>query len=91
MEFRFPEEAKKAQVAFAGRKYNGRMLVSGFFNESRYLTKNFIRDDDEERAVAEKYKPKSESGNEENSEIFTTTTTTAPNQPIASTRLDNVD
>lgn len=58
VEYRFPEEAKKAQVAYAGRKYNGRMLISGFFSEVRYATKNFIRDDDEERAVAEKYKPK---------------------------------
>jgi len=56
VEYKRKEDALKAQQAFAGRKFNGRIILSGFWPEDRYEQKNFLPDEEEERSMAERFK-----------------------------------
>lgn len=54
------EDAFKAQQALGGKKFNNRVVVSGFFDERRYTSKDFIPDEYEERSCAERFRIKQE-------------------------------
>jgi len=56
VEFKRKEEADKAQRAVAGRKYNGRQVLSGFYSEEKYAKREWAPDPEEEKNVAEKFK-----------------------------------
>jgi len=56
IEYKRKEDAHQAQQSLGGRKFNCRLVVSGFYSEDRYLRKDFIPDEVEEKAVADKFR-----------------------------------
>jgi len=56
VEFKRKDEAEKAQRALGGRKYNGRAVVTGYYNEDKYAKRDWTPEYEEERKVAEKFK-----------------------------------
>jgi RNA recognition motif-containing protein len=56
VEFSKKEEAKKANGILSHRKFNGRTCITGYYPEDKYAAKNFLPDDTEEKAVADRFK-----------------------------------
>jgi len=60
IEYKRKEDAKRAHEGFAGRKFNSRTIVSGFFSEEKYAMKNFEPEPEEEKASVERFQKVSE-------------------------------
>lgn len=55
IEYKRKEEAVKAEQQIAGKRFNGRTIVTGFFPEERYERKDFVPNEEEEKRCAAKY------------------------------------
>jgi len=60
VEFKRKEDAKRAHESLAGKKFNSRSVVTGYFSEERYAMKNFEPDPEEEKASVERFQKVSE-------------------------------
>eukprot|EP01117_Protostelium_nocturnum_P018624 TRINITY_DN7835_c0_g1_i1.p2 TRINITY_DN7835_c0_g1~~TRINITY_DN7835_c0_g1_i1.p2 ORF type:complete len:530 (-),score=159.85 TRINITY_DN7835_c0_g1_i1:2404-3993(-) len=58
VEYSSPQEATRALLALGGRKFGGRIILTGYFDEERYRNKNFVPDRDAEAKYAEDFKEK---------------------------------
>lgn len=53
VEFQRKEDAAKAQVALAGRKFNNRHVLTGFYSEEKYSNRDFSANPEEEKNIAD--------------------------------------
>lgn len=60
IEFESKEDCQKAHDFLAGRRYNGRTVLTGYYSEDRFANKNFAPDYDEEKAIADEFRREKE-------------------------------
>ena len=56
VEYKSKEEARKAQQALSGRKFNGHTCITGFYSEEKYALKNWLPDQGQESVIADKFR-----------------------------------
>lgn len=56
IEYETPEQARECVEAVAGKTFQGRQVIAGYFPEGRYLQRDLLPDPSEERAYFEKFR-----------------------------------